>query len=187
MVNATQGPAKALGEDVSRGIKAYFEMTNKQGGIHGRQLNLIHRNDSYEPTNTIRETKDLIGNQDVFSLIGFVGTPTSKAAISITRRDKVPFLSHWCLGTKKQQKFPCAIIRGSYNEETEALVSYLVDKKGLRKLGFSFRMTATARLAKKALKQHGKKSLKIVGEGIQTKYDMLKTIKISNLRPGSCD
>src|SRR5262249_56624636 len=75
-----EGPASALGRGMRTGIQAAFDEVNARGGVHGRKLKLISRDDGYEPERAIAETKKLIEDDKVFALIGPVGTPTSAAA-----------------------------------------------------------------------------------------------------------
>ena len=57
---AFQGPAAALGVGVREGILAAFHEANASGGVHGRRLELIARDDGYEPTRAIDNIKKLI-------------------------------------------------------------------------------------------------------------------------------
>src|SRR3546814_6351616 len=61
------------------GILAAFAEANSKGGIAGRQLELKSYDDGYEPERAIAHTKTLITQDQVFALIGGVGTPTSSA------------------------------------------------------------------------------------------------------------
>src|SRR5947199_9584546 len=72
---ALEGPASALGTGMRTGILAAFGEANAGGGP---KLELISRDDGYEPTKSIEATKALI-EQGVFALIGPVGTPTCMA------------------------------------------------------------------------------------------------------------
>src|SRR6187402_507437 len=53
---ALEGPAAALGRDLNLGILAAFAEANGQGGVHGRRLELVSRDDGYEPTRAIANT-----------------------------------------------------------------------------------------------------------------------------------
>ncbi|MBU2028559.1 ABC transporter substrate-binding protein, partial [Patescibacteria group bacterium] len=88
---ALDGPAKALGQGMKAGLDAYFSYINDQGGINGRKIRLVSYDDGYEPERCIEQTRKLIG-EGVFALIGYVGTPTSKAAVPIIEEDKVPYI-----------------------------------------------------------------------------------------------
>ena len=57
---AFSGPARDLGTTLRLGIEAAFEETNRQGGVHGRQLLLRSLDDAYEPEAAIANTRRLI-------------------------------------------------------------------------------------------------------------------------------
>jgi branched-chain amino acid transport system substrate-binding protein len=56
-VAALTGPAGALGRDVRTGILAAFAEVNRNGGVKGRALELVSRDDGYEPTKSVDATK----------------------------------------------------------------------------------------------------------------------------------
>src|SRR3989338_3942398 len=57
MVNAQSGPAAALGLGMLNGAQAYFKRVNAEGGVHGRRINLLSRDDGYEPSETAAPTR----------------------------------------------------------------------------------------------------------------------------------
>jgi len=71
------GPAEQLGKRLNVGIQAYLQSVNAQGGIHGRRLRLVTRDDGYEPDRAVAAAKGLIEQDNVFALVGSVGTPTA--------------------------------------------------------------------------------------------------------------
>ena len=77
---AFDGPASALGTGMREGLEAAFKEANDAGGVHGRKIELKAYDDGYEPNKAIANTNRLIDQDQVFALIGEVGTPTSKAA-----------------------------------------------------------------------------------------------------------
>jgi len=72
---ALEGPAAALGLGMREGILAAFNEVNAAGGVKGRRLELVSRNDGYEPDKAIENTNQLLKVDQVFALIGEVGTP----------------------------------------------------------------------------------------------------------------
>ena len=80
---ALTGPAKNLGLEMRAGILAAFSRINDEGGIGGRDILLISRDDGYEPDRAVRNTLVFIQDAQVFMIIGQVGTPTSKAVVPI--------------------------------------------------------------------------------------------------------
>ncbi len=133
---ALTGPAQALGTGMQVGLNAYFAKANADGGIHGRQIKLISKDDGYEPDRAIENTRTLIDQDKVFLLIGEVGTPTSKAVVPIAERSQVPFFGPFTGAEFLRSPFKKYVvnIRGSYFQEMERLTQYLVDTKGLKKI-----------------------------------------------------
>src|SRR5262249_21334174 len=75
------GAAKELGQNMRLGIEAAFKVTNASGGVHGRQLRLIAADDGYEPARTAGTVKQLYEKDQVFGLVGNVGTPTAAVGL----------------------------------------------------------------------------------------------------------
>jgi len=92
MVNVQTGPASGLGKGMRAGAEAVFKSVNANGGVHGRKLTLLVADDGYEPEKTVDETLKMIDDSKVFSLFGFVGTPTGNAVIPIVKEMKVPLV-----------------------------------------------------------------------------------------------
>src|ERR1700686_5633477 len=80
---ALDGPSSALGLSMRQGILAAFAEVNAKGGVHGRKLDLISRDDGYDPDRSVDQTIRLIEQDKVFALIGAVGTPTTAATVPI--------------------------------------------------------------------------------------------------------
>ncbi|MFH1419205.1 MAG: ABC transporter substrate-binding protein [Planctomycetota bacterium] len=133
---ALTGPAQALGKGMEAGLHAYFQKVNAAGGIEGRKIRLISKDDGYEPDRAIDNTRTLIEQDKVFLLIGEVGTPTSQAVVPMAEEAKVPFFGPFTGAEFLRKPFKRYVInvRASYYEEMEALAAHLVDKKGLKKI-----------------------------------------------------
>lgn len=138
---ALSGPAKALGEGMRLGITAAFEEVNRAGGIHGRQLRLKTLDDSYEPEAAIANTNRLINEEQVFALIGAVGTPTSKAAEPIATEAGVPYVGAFTGAEflRDAGRRPTVInVRASYYQETEEMVERLTRDLGVKRIGILY-------------------------------------------------
>ncbi len=138
---ALSGPAKALGEGMRLGITAAFEEANRAGGIHGRRLRLTTLDDRYEPEAAITNTNRLIGKEQVFALIGAVGTPTSKAAEPIATEAGVPYVGAFTGAEflRDARKRPTVInVRASYYQETEEMVERLTRDLGVKRIGILY-------------------------------------------------
>src|SRR5690349_7734841 len=92
MVNVQTGPASGLGRGMRSGAEAVFKAVNAKGGVHGRKINLLVSDDGYEPNRAVDETLKMIEEQKVFSLFGYVGTPTANAVLPIVKEMDVPLV-----------------------------------------------------------------------------------------------
>jgi len=133
---ALSGPAQNLGLEMRAGLLAAFSLINDEGGIHGREIILLSRDDGYEPDKAVRNTKSLIYDEQVFALIGAVGTPTSMAVSPIVSEAKIPFFGPFTGAEFLRAPFNKYVInvRASYFQEMEKLASYLIDKKKMRRI-----------------------------------------------------
>lgn len=132
---AFEGPAAALGLGMNRGIRAAFEEVNASGGVHGRQLVLVERNDGYEPQQTVLNVRSLIEKAEVFALIGSVGTPTSRAALPIANTAGVPYIAPFTgAGFLRDPDTLSVNLRASYDQETRRIVQYLTNTLKLKRV-----------------------------------------------------
>ena len=132
---ALNGPAGELGRNMNLGIRAAFEEVNRQGGVHGRGLRLVVRDDGYEPEAAVANTHELI-RHGVFGLIGAVGTPTSNVAAPIASDSLVPYIGAFTgagLLRGEDQNY-VVNLRASYDQETEEMVDRLVGDLGFRRI-----------------------------------------------------
>ena len=136
MVNAQSGPAAALGLGMLNGAQAYFKRVNAEGGVHGRRISLLSLDDGYEPSRTAAHTRSLLKTQQVFALLGYVGTPTSRAALPLALRAQVPYLFPFTGAEflRTPPKPGVFNIRASYIEETEQLVERVTKDLKLSKI-----------------------------------------------------
>jgi ABC-type branched-subunit amino acid transport system substrate-binding protein len=162
-----EGPASALGRGMRAGIQAAFDEANARGGVHGRRLKLISRDDGYEPDRAIAETKKLIDEDKVFALIGPVGTPTSAAAQPIATAAHVPFIGPFTgAGFLRNPKLENVInVRASYGAETEAWIKHLTEDLKVRKIAIFYQDDAFGRAGLDGVKAAmGKRGLDLAGE-----------------------
>jgi branched-chain amino acid transport system substrate-binding protein len=74
------GPVKGWGVPVSNGMKMAAEEINAAGGISGRKIRLIIEDSGYDPKRAVLATQKLIDRDQIFSLVGPMGSPTVLAA-----------------------------------------------------------------------------------------------------------
>ena len=114
--------------------KSAIEAVNAKGGVNGRRIELQRLDDGYEPDRCAENTRKLIAD-DVFALFGYVGTPTSLAAVPLFNQAKVPFFAPFTGAESLRQPFNRLVfhVRASYYDETALIVRQLVNL-GVKKI-----------------------------------------------------
>ena len=130
MVNVQTGPASALGKGMRSGAEAVFKAVNAKGGVNGRQIRLAVGDDGYEPNRAVDETLKMIEQEKVFSLFGYVGTPTANAVLPIVKEMDVPLVGAFTGAMTLRQPLTKQVfnVRASYDDEAEAMVAHFVAK-----------------------------------------------------------
>jgi len=133
---ALSGPAENLGLEMRAGLQAAIAIINEKDGVKGRNVLLRSMDDGYEPDRAIRNTLELIQDDQVFLLIGEVGTPTAKAVLPIIEKYKIPFFAPFSGAELLRNPFHRYIInvRASYYQEMEALAAYFTDQLGMQRI-----------------------------------------------------
>jgi ABC-type branched-subunit amino acid transport system substrate-binding protein len=123
------GPAAQIGLQYSLGARVYFDELNAAGGVHGRKIQLDTLDDGYEADRAAANTTKLLDEDKVFALFGYVGTPTSVAAIPIFTREKVPFFAPFTGAEVLRNPVNHYVfnVRASYFDETEHLIDRLTN------------------------------------------------------------
>ncbi len=123
------GSAKELGRQMKLGIDTAFNRVNETGGVEGRMLKLIAADDGYEPSRTPDAMKQLYEKDQVFGVIGNVGTPTAVVAVPYALERRMLFFGAFTGANVLRHDPPDRYVfnyRASYAEETDAVVRYLV-------------------------------------------------------------
>ena len=123
---AFSGPAMQLGTQFHAGARLYFDQLSGKGGVNGRTVEIRQMDDGYEPDRCASNTEKLIQG-DVFALFGYVGTPTSIAALPMASAARVPFFAPFtgAMALREPFKREAFHVRASYDDETELIVSQL--------------------------------------------------------------
>lgn len=131
---ATTGAAAQLGIQFHAGAKLFFDRANAQGGINQTLVELRQLDDGYEPDRCAENTRKLI-EEDVFALFGYIGTPTSLAALPLATRAQTPFFAPFtgAMGLRQPFNRMAFHMRASYNDETALIVRQLTNL-GLKKI-----------------------------------------------------
>ncbi len=141
---ALQGHAGYLGQETLKGAMCYLKHVNEKGGVHGRAIRLITRDDSYDPPKCLANTQRFIIEDKVFGLFCYVGTPTTVKILTLVEEAKIPLLGMFTGANALRDPFlPYVInVRASYYQETGTAVNHMVKDLGLSKIAVFYQYDA---------------------------------------------
>ena len=162
------GGAAPLGLGVRLGIEAAFKEVNATGGINGRKLELLSKDDKYDPFLSIDVTRDILANSNVFALIGPVGTATTVATRPLAAAAHVPVIGPYTGAKALRDPVDPNLInfRASYGQETEVMVDHLTKDLGYTRIGIFYQDDAFGRAGLAGLNAAlSKRNMSLVAEG----------------------
>ena len=141
---ALTGHAGYLGTQTLRGAQAYLCHVNDSGGVHGRRIEVIALDDSYDPPQCLRNTQNLIIDNDVFALFCYVGTPTTVKVLPLVEEARIPLIGMFTGANRLREPFNRYVIniRASYYQETASAVRHIVEDLGLTKIAVFYQYDA---------------------------------------------
>ncbi len=136
---AFSGPNAAAGEALKRGAELAIEEINGAGGVMGRQLALVTRDNEHKLDRGVAQTRELIEREGCVALLGSQGSFIALAIIDIIHELKVPWfgLAVGGVGIVENKRSPNYMFRVATNDREVArfLVNYATDKLGAKKIG----------------------------------------------------
>lgn len=122
------GPLSDLGKEILKGAQLYFDELNTRGGVHGRKVKLITKDDAYDVKRTVDNVNAYLQRDEVFALFGTFGTPNNEALIPLAQKAGLPVIAPYtgAMSVRGRDLRGVFNIRASYAEETEKLVEHLV-------------------------------------------------------------
>ncbi len=99
LVTALSGQSARAGEAITRGLSVAIDEINAGGGILGRKLELVRRDDEATPAKGVIAARELLFREKVAVLFGGLDTPVSLAIVPIVNDQKIPFMGPWAAGT----------------------------------------------------------------------------------------
>ena len=185
---ALEGPAAALGQDMRLGILAAFAEANKAGGVKGRRLELISRDDGYDPGKSIEATRRLINEDKVFALIGAFGTPTSAATQPIAAEAGVPFIAPLTGAEFLRTPFKPNVVnvRASYVQEAETIVERLTKDRAVERIAILYQDDAFGRAGLEGVQRAlNKRGMKLAAEGTYERNTTAVKRALLDIRQGN--
>ncbi|MFB7892927.1 ABC transporter substrate-binding protein [Microbacterium sp. NPDC056044] len=125
------GPAAAGYASISAAATAYFAYLNDNGGVHGRSIEYLVKDDGYNPANTQTVVRELVQEDEVFAILNGLGTPTHTAVLDYLNQNEVPdlFVASGSTSWNQPEKYPYTFgFNADYVVEGAALAQYAADE-----------------------------------------------------------
>src|SRR5262245_38514498 len=139
LVAAMSGQSAKSGEAIVRGLSLAVDEINAKGGVLGKKLELVSRDDESNPAKGAIAARELVQREKVAALFGGLDTPVSIAIVPFANQAKVPFMGVWAAGTPITRNGAPEnyVFRVSAVDDLvdKALVDYAVKKYAAKKPG----------------------------------------------------
>jgi len=124
-------------------MKAYFDYVNTNGGVNGRKITLVSKDDQYIPTTAVARANELILRDKVFALVGTLGTASTKALTASTQLSKrgIPslFVNTGWSGFADKKAYPTTFsILPSYQMEAKIMAKYIKETYSGKKIALIY-------------------------------------------------
>lgn len=142
------GTCRNSGLQYRAGILAAFHERNHEGGVNGKDLVLITKDDGYEPERAAANADWFVNANEVFAVLGGIGTPTAERMAPAFREAMIPFVGHLTGADflSDARRFPNVVnVRTGYSEETRRLVAHMFEEYGARRFGIIYQDDAFGR------------------------------------------
>ena len=139
LVAAMSGQSAKSGEAIVRGLSLAIDEINAKGGVLGKKVELLVRDDESNPAKGVVAARELVQREKVAAFFGGLDTPVSIAIVPFANQTKTPFMGVWAAGTPITQNGAAEnyVFRVSAVDDLVdvALVDYAVKKYGAKKPG----------------------------------------------------
>ena len=139
LVAAMSGQSAKSGEAITRGLSLAIDEINAAGGVLGKKVELVVRDDESNPAKGLIAARELIQREKVAVLFGGLDTPVSMAIVPFANQSKVPFMGVWAAGTAITRNGAADnyVFRVSAVDALvdKALVDYAMKKYAIKKPG----------------------------------------------------
>jgi branched-chain amino acid transport system substrate-binding protein len=165
------GGSSPMGVSMRDGVKLATKEINAKGGILGRQIELVERDDEAKNERGVQVSQELISKEKVVATVGFINTGVALAAQRFYQEAKVPVMNNVATGSIVTQQFKDEpenyIFRNSANDTIQSgmIVKEVVDKRKFTKIAILADSTNYGQLGRadleKALDAKGLKAVAV--------------------------
>ena len=177
---------------VPAAMKAYFDYVNANGGVNGRKITLVVKDDQYVPTQAVAKTNELILKDKVFALVSPLGTANNKAVAASVNPGKrgvpVLFVNTGFSGFADSKKYPTTYaLLPSYVMEAKIMAEYIKDNFAGKSIGLVYQDDDFGSDALAGFKSAGIKFATTVGYASGSQSATTAAGWVTKLKAANCD
>ncbi len=167
---ALSGPAATLGKRFHAGAQAAVAYANRHGGVHGAKLQIELLDDAYEQERAELNTRRLIEDERTLALFGYIGTPTSWAALPYVKRNGIAFVGAYSGAEMLRDPAQPSVfnVRASYGDEARKLAQAM-QESGVKTLNVLYQADMFGR--------SGLESIKAAAQSAGVQLKLVATVK----------
>jgi branched-chain amino acid transport system substrate-binding protein len=163
------GGSAPMGVSMRDGVKLAVAEINAKGGVLGRQLQMIERDDEAKNERGVQIAQELINKEKVVATVGYINTGVALASQRFYQEAKIPVMNNVATGSVITQQFAKEpqnfVFRNSANDTIQSamIVEEAVDRRKFKKLAILADSTNYGQLGREDLeKALAKKGIKAV-------------------------
>ena len=148
------GGSSSMGVSMRDGVRLAAKEINTTGGILGRQIELVERDDQADNARGITIAQELVNKEKIVADVGFINTGVALAAQRIYQEAKIPVFNNVATGTVVTRQFDKEpanyVFRNAARDEIQApmIVQEAIDKRGFKKVAILHDSTNYGELGK---------------------------------------
>lgn len=139
-IGVQSGPYAVIGKPYFAGMEAYFDKINDEGGVNGRKIELIKKDDEFKAEKSVQAVESLIFDEKVFAIVGHLGTPGVMAASTTVKEEGIPSVYFGSgavqLTNAGENFFP---VQPNYVYEGKLMAKYAIDEFKANKIAVIYR------------------------------------------------
>ena len=133
------GGSSSMGVSMRDGVKLAVDEINKAGGVLGRQISLVERDDEAKNELGVQIAQELVNKESVVASVGFINTGVALAAQRFFQEAEIPVFNNVATGSVIAKQFVAPEHKANYifrNAANDAIQSAMIADEAVKRQGF---------------------------------------------------
>jgi branched-chain amino acid transport system substrate-binding protein len=187
---ALSGPLAGFGVPVAEGLRMRFDEVNESGGIHGRKVKLIVEDNQFNPARSAQVANKLLNSDNVFAIIGSLGTPPNVVVMQEAFKVNVPNLFPAASGRQMFEPFHRLkfAIQAPHYDLLRGATKFFIEQRGKKAVCLLVQENDFGReIASGAEAQLKAVNMPLVAQASHRPSDTDFSAQLTKLRDAKCD